>query len=97
MQRLSGRALTAAVCLLILASVPALADVLYENGPINGETDAWTINFGFALANSFTISTVNSTLNGVAFGAWLSPGDVLESAEVTLSTESLGGGTIFFD
>jgi PEP-CTERM motif-containing protein len=96
MQRL-GRALPAVACLLILASVPALADVLYENGPINGETDAWTINFGFALANTFTISTGDSTVNGVSFGAWLFPGDVLESAEVTLSTESLGGGTIFFD
>lgn len=96
MQRLLSRALPA-LCLLLLASAPAVADVLYENGPINGETDAWTINFGFALANSFTISTGNSTVNGVAFGAWLFPGDVLESAEVTLSTESLGGGTVFFD
>jgi hypothetical protein len=96
MQRLLDRALPA-LCVLLLASVPALADVLYENGPINGQTDAWTINFGFELADSFTISTGESTVNGVAFGAWLFPGDVLESVQVTLSTESLGQGTIFFD
>src|SRR5690242_6169558 len=96
MQRLLGHGLPA-ICLLLLASAPAVADVLYENGPINGETDAWTINFGFALADSFTISTGDSTVNGVAFGAWLFPGDVLESAQVTLSTESLVQGTIFFD
>ncbi len=82
---------------LSLNAPPACADELYENGPINGETDAWTINFGFVLSNSFTISTGESTVNGVSFGAWLSPGDVLESAQVTLSTESLGGGTVFFN
>ena len=88
----------AAVCIAILVALPASAGTLYENGPINGETDGWTINFGFVLANSFTISTGDSTtVNGVAFGAWLFPGDTMESAQVTLSTESLGGGTVFFD
>ncbi len=27
---------------------------IYENGPINGNTDAWTINFGFVVSDSFT-------------------------------------------
>jgi hypothetical protein len=39
-----------------LLAVPAVAQVVYENGPINGNVDAWTINFGFAVADSFTIS-----------------------------------------
>jgi hypothetical protein len=27
---------------------------VYENGPINGNTDAWTINFGFVVSDTFT-------------------------------------------
>ncbi len=89
--------LTLFACLLLATALPAAAQVLYENGPINGHTDAWTINFGFVLSNSFTISTGISTVTGLSFGAWLFPGDVLESAQVTLSTESIGGGQVFFD
>ncbi len=72
------------------------AQTLYENGPINGETDAWTINFGFALGDSFTISGANGTVGGLSFGAWLTPGDTLESAEVSL-TEYPISGTVYFD
>jgi len=85
--------------LLVLASVlavPATAQIVYENGPINGNTDAWTINFGFTLTDSFTISTGPTTITGLSFGAWLSEGDTLTSAEVTLSSQPLGG-TIYFD
>ncbi len=80
--------------LLLLASA-ASAQTLYENGPINGEELAWTINFGFALADSFYISNPNSTVTGLAFGAWLTPGDVLQSAEVSITSEPLGGTTYF--
>jgi hypothetical protein len=30
--------------------------VLYENGPVNGTTDAWTINFGYVVSDSFVPS-----------------------------------------
>jgi hypothetical protein len=72
------------------------AQTLYENGPINGEVDAWTINFGFEIGDSFTISGGNSTVGGLSFGAWLTPGDTLESAEVSI-TENPLGGTVYFD
>ena len=29
---------------------------IYDNGPINGNTDAWDINFGFIVSDSFTIA-----------------------------------------
>jgi hypothetical protein len=79
---------------LTLAS-PAAGQTLYENGPINGETDAWTINFGFVIADNFTISTGASTVTGLSIGVWLSPGDVLESAEVSITSDPLGGTTYF--
>ena len=85
------------VAVVLLVGMPASAQILYENGPINGETDGWTINFGFVISDTFTISTGSSTVTGLAFGAWLMPGDVLESAEVTISTQEVGGGTVYFD
>ena len=85
--------------LLVLATclaAPVSAQIVYENGPINGNTDAWTINFGFIVADSFTISGGTTTVSGISFGAWLTPGDTLESVEVSLTSEPFGG-TTFFD
>ncbi len=94
----SFRMLTMFTLLLLAVTLasPAAAQTLYENGPINGETEAWTINFGFVIADSFTISGGNSTVGGLSFGAWLTPGDTLESAEVSL-TEYPISGTVYFD
>src|SRR5689334_10724965 len=68
-----------------------MADTVYDNGPINGTTDAWTINFGFIVSDTFTTS--GATVNGLAFGAWLFPGDVLQSAEVSITDAEFGGNT----
>jgi hypothetical protein len=82
--------------LVLLLAWPAAGQILYENGPINGETDGWTINEGFVVSDSFTISTGNSTITGLSFGAWLFPGDVLQSVDVLISSEVFGG-TVFFN
>ena len=37
---------------LALAAIPAWADT-YDNGPINGTTDAWTINFGYIVSDTY--------------------------------------------
>lgn len=93
--RVCSLALLAAAVLLIVS--PMAAQVLYDNGPINGETDAWTISNGFVIADSLTISTGNSSLNGLMFGVWLFPGDVVQSVDVWISSEPLGGGTTYFN
>jgi hypothetical protein len=81
---------------LCLAVVPAMAqNDVYDNGAVNGEIEGWTINFGFAVSNQFTLAG-DSTVNGIQFGAWLFPGDVLQSAEVSI-TSSEFGGTSYFD
>ena len=81
---------------LCLIAVPAFAQVdLYDNGPTDGTTDAWTINFGFEMSNSFVLSNAAS-VNGVTFAAWLFPGDVLESLEVSITSGEFGG-TVYFD
>jgi uncharacterized repeat protein (TIGR03803 family) len=68
---------------------------LYDNGPINGTTDAWTINSGFAVSNTITIPGGANNLTGMTFGAWLLPGDVLESVEISITSSPLGGTTYF--
>ena len=86
--------------LLLLALCWAAAPVvaqndLYDNGPTNGTTSAWSITDGFVTSDSFSLSSV-SAINGLNFVAWLIPGDVLESAEVSI-TSSEFGGTSYFD
>ena len=86
------------MCLSLLMVLPTTAQqTLYDNGPINGEVDSFTINFGFVVSDNFTISAGQSSVDGLTFGAWTFPGDVVESVEVTISTQSLGGGIRFFD
>ncbi len=69
---------------------------IYENGPINGGFNAWTVNQGFVVSDAFVVSNGGSNINGFSFGAWLMQGDVLTSAEVSI-TSSEFGGTSFFD
>lgn len=69
---------------------------LYNNGPINGDIDAYTINLGYIVSDTFTLTASSSTLNGMQFGAWVYPGDVLQTAEVSL-TSLAEGGTTYFD
>jgi hypothetical protein len=85
-----------ALC-LALAAIPAVADTVYSNGAINGTTDAWTINFGFVVSDTFTVGPgAAATLTGLNFGAWTFPGDVLLNAEVQITSAEFGG-TTFFD
>ncbi|MGA7462667.1 MAG: hypothetical protein WBW69_20695 [Candidatus Korobacteraceae bacterium] len=50
---------------------------IYDNGPINGNTSAWTINFGFIVSDTFTATNDQTPVTGMSFGAWLFPGDTL--------------------
>ncbi len=93
--RIALFSLLAIVCLMMAAS-PVNAGVIYDDGPINGTTDAWTINFGFVVSDTFTISSGNSTVTSLEFGAWLYPGDTLTSVDVSM-TSDINGGTIYFD
>jgi uncharacterized repeat protein (TIGR03803 family) len=68
--------------------------VIYENGPINGNAYAWTINFGFVVSDTFT--TGGGGVTGMSFGAWLTPGDTLTSAELSITSEP-NGGSVYFD
>jgi hypothetical protein len=82
--------------LVALVAVPAMAQDIYDNGPTNGNTDAWTVNFGFTVSDTFTTTLANTQITGVTFAAWMAPGDILDSAEISI-TSSEAGGTSYFD
>ncbi len=99
------RATLVLVVLSALAASPLAAqNNVYDNGPSDGQTWGWALNFGFATSNSFYYYNANNcgwggapcSVNGVSFAAWLVPGDVMLSAEVSI-TSSEFGGTTFFD
>jgi hypothetical protein len=82
------------VC-LTLAAVPAAAQTLYSNGPTNGNTDAWPINFGYTVSDTFNVSA-NSNITGATFAMWLFPlGDTLESANLSITSDEYGGTTYY--
>ncbi len=72
-----------------------LGSIVYDNGPINGTVNAWAINFGFVVSDSFTV-TAATDVNQMTFGAWLYPGDSLGTAEVSITSQPFGG-TSYFD
>lgn len=75
---------------------PLQAGDIYDNGPINGNTDAWTINFGYITSDSFTIANDQTSITGMSFGAWLISGDTLTSVEISI-TSGENSGTSYFD
>lgn len=80
----------------MVAAGPAIAQTVYSNGPINGNIDAFTINFGFIVSDTFNVSNSNTTISGISFGAWLTPGDTLTSVEMSITSQE-NGGISYFD
>src|ERR1700749_190107 len=99
--RIAG--LLLASCCWVFAAEAHADTILYKNGPVNGicdiehcNVDAWTINFGFEVTNSFTV-TASSTIHGFNFAVWLLPGDTLTSVDWAVGTctfcADIGSGT----
>jgi hypothetical protein len=84
------------VAVLLLAAGSAMADsVLYNNGPFDDDTDAWDVSQGLVVSDTFTLMS-QSTVTGFQFNSWVFPGDVLTTAEVSITSAEFGG-TTFFD
>src|SRR5271167_3652725 len=78
---------------LALAAVPASAqNWTYDNGPINGTTDAWTINFGYIVSDTFVAA--GSSVTGFSFGTFQFPGDIMLSVDWSI-TSGENSGTVF--
>lgn len=79
--------------LCLLAAAPAFAQILYNNGPAGPDIDAWTINEGYIVSDTFTL-TSNSTVNGFDFAAWEFPGDKVLSVDWAITSQE-NGGTVY--
>jgi hypothetical protein len=84
------------ITLLIVAGVaPVSAAILYDNGPINGNTYAWTINFGLIVSDSFALSSPG-TVSGANFGAWAYPGDLMTQVDWAITSDpGVGPVTVY--
>lgn len=69
-----------------------LDGAVYDNGPVNGQVDAWTINFGFAASDTIQ---VNGPVTGIQFWAWLEPGDTATSVEVQIGSTGYFSNDLF--
>jgi hypothetical protein len=89
---------------LALAAVPAFAQGNndYDNGPINGTSDAWTINFGYVVSDTFFTNVSNPLVAGFSLGVWEFPGDSVTSVDWSITSSEnapcpselcLGNGT----
>jgi len=65
--------------------------VIYDNGPANGSVDAWTINFGYVVSDSFP----GGSVSGFDLTVWAYPGDTPLTVDWSISSEPLGGGTVY--
>jgi hypothetical protein len=76
------------------ARCPAL-NTLYSDGPVNGNLNAWSINFTYVTSDTFN-AAAGATIDGLCFYAWVYPDDRLETVEVSI-TSGEDGGTSYFD
>jgi hypothetical protein len=89
--RIASLSLLAAMC-LTLAAVPAMAQQdLYDNGPVNGETSAWQINFGFAVSDEAKVANVSRSNVKNNDVIWVEPGDTPTSVSWLFGTTPFSG------
>jgi hypothetical protein len=83
------------LCVALLA-IPAIAQTdVYDNGGTTGTADGWTINFGFSVTDSFSVSS-NTSMTGASFIFWLSPGDTLPAVDLSIGTSAFGNDVANF-
>ena len=80
--------------LMLLATMPAQAGVVYDNscgstGCSNGfNAIGWTIDFGFAVSDTFIDS--GQAFSGIDFWVWADPGDSITDVDWAIGTSAFG-------
>jgi hypothetical protein len=77
-----------------LCAGAANAYPLYQNGPIDGTGNGWTIS-DYAVADSFHL-TGPALLNSVEFGAWVLPGGTFTGLDWMILDGMPGSGTVLY-
>jgi hypothetical protein len=80
-----------ALCVTVVA-VPAMAQqqIIYDNGPVNGQVNARMINYGSAITDSFQNNNGLLFLSSISFYVWLFPGDILTQFDVSIGSAPFG-------
>ena len=91
--RIASLSLLALICLTV-AAIPASAN-LWDNGPINGTNNAWYIDFGYTVGDSFQLIAASNTVTSFSFGAWVPTGDIVYSVDWSITEQGtlLASGT----
>jgi hypothetical protein len=90
--RTASFSLLVILCLMV-AVAPAMAGTLYSNGAYNGTTDAWTINFGFTVSDSYSLSG-GTSIPGMEIVYWdASSTDLLTTVDYQFGSSSFSGTT----
>jgi hypothetical protein len=63
--------------------------VVFTSGPVNGTLIGYTINQGWAVADSFTLAAP-ATIGSASFGAWIDTGDTLTSVDWAIASSAFG-------
>jgi len=78
-----------AASLLLLCAGPASAGVVFDNYPPDGSIDGWTINGGWVVSDSFTLSSP-VTLDGVNIALWTDPSATATSVDWSIGSTFFG-------
>jgi uncharacterized repeat protein (TIGR03803 family) len=77
---------------------PLDIQVIYENGPVNGTVNAWSISYGYIVSDSFVPNGNpgncvygGNCVNGFDIYLWELPGDSLTSLDWSITTQPNGG------
>ncbi len=85
-------ALFAILC-LALAVIPASAQVVYENGPVNGNANAWNLSSGDVVSDSFR-AVATKGISGIRVDTWTVPNSLPKSVAWSFTSQE-DGGTVF--
>lgn len=72
-----------------------LDETFYDNGPVNGQIDAWTIGFGFSVSDTLQINQPGGVLTGIQFWLWVEPGDTVSNVEVQIGSTGYFSNNLF--
>ena len=101
---MNPRILSLTLLCLALAVAPAAAqcgpggspgcggNFSYDNGGPNGSVDAWTINFGYVVSDTFVVAFAG-TVQNFDFWVWAYPGDTALTVDWSITSDEFGGTT----
>jgi hypothetical protein len=86
------RTTSCALLWLMMTTIPAFAGVVYNNGPDPGNIHGWEISDGYAVTDSFTLTSA-TTLSYFEFSEWVLPGDRPTYVTFAITSQPFGGTT----